>query len=471
MANSDEDFAVTCLRATHAEPFRTKTVEAIRLPGKAERREILRDAHYSPAYLRSEDVYLDFATDSGTGAMSDRQWAALMRGDESYVRSRNFYELEAAVQEVTGFEHVIPTHQGRAAENILMELLLQPGHTVLCNTHFDTTRAHVTRRKARPVDLVSDALWNFSEPHDFKGNFDLNKLDIALEKLGSTVGLVIITIVNNFACSSPVSLENMRAVAERARSRGIPVFIDAARFAENAFFIREREPGYEGREVPDIAREMFALADGCWMSAKKDAIVNIGGFIAVRDEKLARRCQELLVLYEGFPSYGGLARRDLAAMAEGLREGMDVEYLRTRTNQIQLLAELFRDKAGVRVSLPAGGSGVFVDVSSLYPHLSPEQLPGIALACDLYLEGGIRAGAAPFHMETVDLATGELVDRVFEFARFAVPRRVYSDNQMRYCAEILARVRERAQESRGYRLTYMPEVLGHFFAKFEPRSA
>jgi tryptophanase len=461
------DFAKQCLEETRAEPFRTKSVESLALPSRASRERILAEAYYSPAYLRSEDVFLDFATDSGTGAMSDMQWSALMRGDESYVRSRNFYELEDAVREVTGFPHVIPTHQGRAAENILMELLLRPGQTVLSNTHFDTTRAHVQRRGARPIDLVSDSLWEFATPAPFKGNFDLEKLDVALARLGETVGLVIITIVNNFACSSPVSLSNMRAVAERTKKLGIPLFIDAARFSENAFFIHEREEGYADKTIASIARDIFDLADGCWMSAKKDAIVNIGGFIAVRDEKLGRKCQELLVLYEGFPSYGGLARRDLSAMAVGLREGMNLEYLRARTAQVALLADEF-EKVGVRVSQPAGGSGVFVDVKSIYPHLGAEKLPGIALACDLYLEGGIRAGAAPFHMETVDLTTGEIVDRVFEFARFAVPRRVYSDNHMRYTARVLGRVKEQAHESRGFRVTHMPEVLGHFFAQFAP---
>lgn len=462
------DFAADCLKETGAEPFRTKSVENIALRPRSERERILREAHYSPAYLRSEDVFLDFATDSGTGAMSDNQWAALMRGDESYIRSRNFYELEAVVQEVTGYAHVIPTHQGRAAENIVMELLVTKGQAVLSNTHFDTTRAHVERRGGRPIDLVSDGLWKFEERQDFKGNFDLRKLDIALETLASSVGLIIITIVNNFACSSPVSMSNIRAVVERARARGIAVFFDAARFAENAFFIREREPGYQDRSIASIAREMFDMADGCWMSAKKDAIVNIGGFIATRDEKLGRRCQELLVLYEGFPSYGGLARRDLAAMAVGLREGMDEAYLRARTEQVALLGREFEQVAGVRVSQPTGGSGVFVDVSSIYPELPADRLPGIALACDLYLEGGIRAGAAPFHMETIDLERGEIVERIFEFARFAVPRRVYSDNHMRFAAQILKRVKERAGANAGYRVTHMPDVLGHFFAKFAP---
>lgn len=467
---NEQDFALQCMRKAGAEPYRTKSIENLELRPREARERILQEAYYSPAYLKSEDVYLDFATDSGTGAMSDNQWAALMRGDESYIRSRSYYELESAVQEVTGYPFVIPTHQGRAAENILMELLLTPGQAVLGNTHFDTTRAHIAKRNCRPIDLVSDALWDFSTPQPFKGNFDLLKLDVALERLGNTVGLVVITIVNNFACSSPVSLANIKAVVERARARGIPVFIDAARFAENAFFIREREPGYEETPIPDIAREIFDLADGCWMSAKKDGLVNIGGFIAVKDERLARRCQELLVLYEGFPSYGGLARRDLAAMAVGLKEGLSLPYLTARTRQVAELARAFENISKVRVSQPTGGSGVFVDVSSIYPHLPPERLPGITLACDLYREGGIRAGAAPFHLETVDLNSGEFVDRVFEFARFALPRRVYSDNQLMYCALILGRVKEMAADSRGYELKHMPEVLGHFFAQFAPRT-
>ena len=461
------DLARELFLRTVAEPFRTKVVERLRLPDRSEREQLLAAAFYSPAYLNSSDVYVDLVTDSGTGAMSDEQWAALMRGDEAYVRSRSFVAFERAVQDIMGFRHVIPTHQGRAAENIMMELLVSPGDMVLSNTHFDTTKAHVENQHALPVDLVGDVLWQFHEPHPFKGNFDLAKLSAALERHHQRVPMIVVTVLNNMACSSPVSMENIREVKRLADRFDKPLYFDACRFAENAYFIKTREPGYADKSVAEIAREMLSYGRGCWMSAKKDAIVNVGGFIATDDEALARRCQERLVLYEGFYTYGGLARRDLEAIAVGLREGIDEEYLGHRTRLVAYLGELM-ENAGVTVSLPVGGSGVFVDVAALYPHLEPEQLPGIALFCDLYREGGVRAGAIPFPMHTVSAVTGEIVERMFQFARFAIPRRVYSKSHMEYVAAIVAAVRERAASNRGYRVTYRPEVLGHFFAKFEP---
>ncbi|KIG13926.1 Tryptophanase [Enhygromyxa salina] len=453
---------------TLAEPFRIKTVERIRLPTRAEREEILKRAFYSVMYLDSADVFVDLGTDSGTGAMSDEQWAALMRGDEAYVRSRSFFTLEKTVQDITGFPHVVPTHQGRAAENIMMNLLLKPGDMVLCNAHFDTTRAHVQHHQAVPVDLVGDWLWEYDEELPFKGNFDLERLAVALERYHSRVPFILITILNNFACSSPVSMANIKAVKALADQYSKPIYFDACRMSENAYFIKTREPGYENTSVTDIVREMLSYGSGCWMSAKKDAIVNIGGFLAVRDEDLARKCQEQLVLYEGFPTYGGLARRDLEAMAVGLREGLDEDYLSHRVRSVAHLGDLLSSEAGVVVSKPVGGSGVFVDVASLYPHLTPEQFPGIALACDLYLEGAIRVGAITFHMNRVVPATGDIVEKVFQFARFAVPRRLYTRSHLEYTAKVMAKVKDRAPANQGYRAVYVPEVLGHFFAKFEP---
>jgi tryptophanase len=452
-----------------AEPFRIKTVERIRLPNRAEREEILARAHYSVMYLDSKDVFVDLGTDSGTGAMSDEQWAALMRGDEAYVRSRNFFSLESTVQDITGYSHVVPTHQGRAAENIMMNLLLKPGDMVLCNAHFDTTRAHVEHRQAKPIDLVGDWLWEYDNLQPFKGNFDLDRLAAALERYHERVPFVLITILNNFACSSPVSMENIRAVKALADKYGKPVYFDACRMAENAYFIKTREPGFERTPIIDIVREMLSHGSGCWMSAKKDAIVNIGGFLAVRDEQLAQRAREQLVLYEGFPTYGGLARRDLEAMAVGLREGLDEDYLSHRIRLVAHFGALLKE-AGVTISEPVGGSGVFVDVTSLYPHLSAEQLPGIALACDLYLEGAVRVGAVTFHMNRVEPRSGELSEKVFEFARFAIPRRLYTRSHIEYAAAVMRRVKERAHLNRGYRAVYIPEVLGHFFAKFAPLS-
>ena len=463
------DFAQELYAQTVAEPYRTKVVEHIRLPNRAERERILHDAFYSPVHLQSSDVYVDLITDSGCGAMSDQQWSALMRGDEAYMHSRSFGPFESTIREITGFRHVIPTHQGRAAENIVMELMVKPGDIMLSNTHFDTTRAHVENRKGRPVDLMSDSLWRFREEHPFKGNFDLAKLEAALSRYHAQIPMIIITVLNNFACSSPVSMENIREVRRLANRHRIPVLFDAARYAENAYFIKQREPGYESKSLEEIVLEMFSHGDGCWMSAKKDAIVNIGGFIAMNDEDLAKRCQQKVVLYEGFYTYGGLARRDLEAVAVGMREGIDERYLGHRTALVAYLgAEL--ERAGMVVSKPVGGSGVFVDVESIYPHLPPERLPGIALCADLYLEGGVRIGAAPFPLTTVAADSGNLVEKVFQFARFAVPRRVYSRSHMDYVAGIAARVRELATANLGYAVADEAGTLGHFFAKFSPRT-
>lgn len=461
------DLAKDLYAQTIAEPYRTKVVERLRLPDRGEREELLKEAFYSPAYLNSEDVFVDLVTDSGTSAMSDEQWAGLMRGDEAYVRSRSYRSFEKSVQDVTGFQHVIPTHQGRAAENIVMELLLSPEKLVLSNTHFDTTRAHVEHRGAVPLDLVGDEVWRFAEEHPFKGNFDLQKVQRAFERYSDRIALVVITVLNNMAGSSPVSMENIRETSRIARSYGVPVFIDACRFAENAYFIKTREAGYESKSVGEIALEMLSHADGCWMSAKKDALVNAGGFIAVRDEHFARRCQEKLVLYEGFYTYGGLARRDLEAVAIGLREGLEEDYLQHRIRSVSYLGERL-EEAGLVVSRPIGGSGVFVDVHALYPHLPPERAPGIALFCDFYLEGGVRVGAIPFPMLTVDARTGDIQERVFQFARFAVPRRVYSKAHLEFVARVAAEVKSKAALNQGYRLVDKPAVLGHFFAKFAP---
>jgi len=452
--------------AVLAEPYRIKVVERINLLDPEERRRALREAHYSVTYLNSADVFIDLATDSGTSAMSDRQWAAMMVADEAYVRSRSFFRFESAVREITGYMHVVPTHQGRAAENILAELLVKPDDVVLSNTHFDTARAHVEHRRGLGLDLIGDWLWNFQEEHPFKGNFDLGKLRLALEKYGEKVPFISITVSNNMACSSPVSMENIREARRVADEFGVMVLFDASRFAENAYFIKKREPGYAHRSIKDIVREMFSYGHGCWMSAKKDAIVNIGGFIALNDEALARRCQERLVLYEGFPTYGGLARRDLEAIAVGLEEGIDEEHLRHRTAQVAYLGGLF-EQLGIRCSKPFGGSGVFIDVQALYPHLSPEQFPDVAMGCDVYLEGGVRAAAFPFALKTVD-SNGQILTREFHFARFAVPRRVYTKSHLDYVAGVMSRVKQHAHQNAGYRCTYAPEVLGHFFARFEP---
>jgi tryptophanase len=348
-----------------------------------------------------------------------------------------------------------------------MELLARPGDFIAGNTLFDTTRAHVLHRGAKPLDLVGDCLWEFDVERPFKGNVDLEMLQTALEKHHERMPFVVLTIVNNMAGSSPVSMANIREAKRLADRYSVPLLFDAARFAENAFLIKQREPGYADKSVLDIAREIFSFGHGCWMSAKKDGLVNIGGFIALNDEKLANRCRERLVLYEGFPTYGGLARRDLEAMAIGLEEGISEAHLRQRVAQVAYLGELLQ-RAGMSVSRPTGGSGVFVDVGSLYGHLSPERLPCVALTCDLYLEGGVRAAAAPFNLTRLDVKTAELAPRVFEIARFAVPRRVYGQSQMDYVGLVAKRVKQKAPTNPGYQLVHEPEVLGHFFTKFAP---
>lgn len=463
------DFAREAFLRTNAEPYRIKVVEHVRLLDRDERERILRDAFFSPVFLKSADIFVDLITDSGTGAMSDQQWAGLMRGDEAYMGSKSYAAFEHAVREVTGFSEVVPTHQGRAAENIVMELLVKPGDIVLSNTHFDTTRAHVLNRGGTPVDLVGNWLWDFPSPQPFKGNFDLDKLRVALERYHARVPVIVVTVLNNFACSSPISMANIREVRRLADTYGIPVFIDACRFAENAHFIREREPGYAERSIEQIVQELLSYGTACWMSAKKDAIVNIGGFIATNDAAFADRCREKLVLYEGFYTYGGLAGRDLEAIAIGLREGIDADYLSHRTGLVERLGDGL-ERAGAVVSRPVGGSGVFVDVQAMYPHLSAEQCPGVALCADFYLAGGVRVAAAPFHMHTIDLPSGEIVERGFQFARFAVPRRVYTQSHMDYVAEIASHVVSNAAKNPGYRIAHHPSVLGHFFAKFAPLS-
>jgi tryptophanase len=449
------------------EPYRIKVVERIRLPSREERAAALSRAFNSIVYLEAADIYIDLVTDSGTSAMSDHQWAGLMLGDEAYMGSRNYFNFERAIQDITGFSHVIPTHQGRAAENIIMELLVEPGAVVPSNTLFDTTRAHVQNRRAEPLDLVGDALWDFNADVPFKGNFDLAKLELALKRYHGRIPFIVITVVNNMAGSSPVSMANIRGVKRLADQHSIPVYFDACRLAENAYFIKTREEGYHEKSIQEIIHEMMSHGQGCWMSAKKDGLVNIGGFIALNDASLARQCQERLVLYEGFPTYGGLARRDLEAIAVGLREGIREDHLRHRIGQVAYLGELF-EKAGILVSKPTGGSGVFIDVPSLYPHLAPAQLPSVAFCCDLYLEGGIRAGSAPFGLSVLDPQSGDIVPRVFNVARFAIPRRVYGKTHLEYVAKVMQRVKSKAHLNKGYELIHEPGVLGHFFSKFRP---
>ncbi|MEM0129209.1 MAG: tryptophanase [Thermoplasmata archaeon] len=447
------------------EPYKTKVVERIPNPSPEQREEALRRAGYNLFRLRSDEVIIDLLTDSGTGAMSDRQWAALMTGDESYAGSRNFAEFESVVRRITGFPHVIPTHQGRAAEHLLFRSIVRPGQIVPNNMHFDTTRAHVLLQGGEPRNVVIPEAMDPTSDHPFKGNVDLGRLRALLDGAGrSEIPLVMVTLTNNSGGGQPVSLANLREVSALCRERGIPLYLDMCRWAENAYFIRSREPGMAGRTIEEIGRAIFDLADGATMSAKKDGLVNIGGFVATRDATLAERLREADILFEGFPTYGGLARRDLAAMAVGLQEATDVAYLEHRIAQVRFLASAL-DRAGVPYLRPVGGHGVYLDVHRFLPHLSDAELPGQALAVEIYREGGVRTvevGAIMFGDGDAMGTSG------LELVRLAIPRRVYSASHLAYVAEVVARVFRRRESIRGLRMTHRPERLPHFLARFEP---
>ena len=448
------------------EPYRTKVVEHLPHPSRAERERALERAHFNLFNLRSDEIRIDLLTDSGTGAMSDRQWAALMVGDETYAGSRNFARFESTVRRITGFPHVLPTHQGRAAENILFSALCHPGDVVPNNMHFDTTQAHVVHQGAKPVNLAVREAYDPETDFPFKGNVDLSALERLLDgEAKGQVPLVMVTITNNTGGGQPVSLANVREVARVCRERRIPLYLDMCRWAENAYLVREREPGMQDRSIGEIGRSFFDLADGATMSAKKDGLVNIGGFVATRDEALADRMKELLILYEGFPTYGGLARRDLEAIAVGLEEGMDLEYLTHRVGQVRYLAALL-DRAGVPYFRPPGGHGIYLDVRRFLPHLAAEDLPGQALAVELYLAGGVRSveiGAIMFP------ESGAEERRPVELVRLAIPRRTYSASHLAYVAEVIRGVYERRASIRGYEMYYRPEHLPHFTARFRPK--
>jgi tyrosine phenol-lyase len=451
-----------------AEPYKIKVVEPIRMTTRAERERLIAESGYAVGMIRSEDVYIDLSTDSGTSAMSDNQWAGMMLGDEAYHCSKNFYSLEKAVQDVMGLKFVVPTHQGRGAENILFQTLVKEGDVVPGNTHFDTTRTHIERNGGKPVDLVVEAAFEMSEPSPFKGNLDVERLERLIADVGkSRIPLILLTMTNNAIGGHPVSMENARAVRSVAERYGIPLFFDAARFAENAYLIQQREPGYSDRPVAEIVHEMFRLADGCTMSAKKDGLVNIGGFLAVNDEELYRRLIALLVVYEGFATYGGLAGRDMEALARGLREVIDDKYLASRVRQVAYLAGLLRE-GGVPITEPAGGHAVYLDVLRFLPRIPRDQFPGVAIIVELYLEAGVRGvelGTLVFGKK--DPQTGDTIYPRLELVRLAIPRRVYTDRHMEVVAQAVTRVYRRRDQIRGMRITYEPPVLRHFLAKFE----
>jgi tryptophanase len=454
---------------TIIEPFRIKSVESVKFTRREDRERALAEAGYNVFRLHAEDVLVDLLTDSGTGAMSAAQWGALMQGDESYAGSRSFYRFRDVVQDLTGFRHVIPTHQGRAAERILFHSVLKPGDVVPNNNHFDTTRANVEVEEAEARDLVIAEGRVPSHVHPFKGNIDLAALERTLEADGERVPLVMVTVTNNTGGGQPVSLENLRGVRALCDRFGKPFFLDACRFAENAYFVKVREEGQSGRTPKAIAQEMFSLADGCTMSAKKDGLANIGGFLAVNDDAWADRCRNLLILTEGFPTYGGLAGYDLEAVARGLEEVVEEPYLRYRIRSIEYLHERLV-AAGVPVIQPAGGHAVYIDARALLPHVPPLQYPGIALLNSLYVEAGIRGveiGTVMFGMHSDGTERAGAMDLV----RLAVPRRVYTQSHIDYVAEAVISVAGMKDRLRGYRITRAPAVLRHFTAFFEPLPA
>jgi len=453
--------------ATIFEPFRIHSVEPLRLTSEAERRTAIEAADYNLFALHADDVLIDLLTDSGTGAMSRDQWAALQRGDESYAGSPSWFRFLEAVQELFPFRHVIPTHQGRAAERIIFSVIGGPGKAIPNNTHFDTTRANVEYTGAEAVDLVIPEGHDPYSEHPFKGNMDLGALEAFLDERGAeAVPAVFVTITNNSGGGQPVSLENIRGVRALCDRYGVPLFLDACRFAENAWFIREREPGQGGRSVKEIVREIASLADGMTMSAKKDPLANIGGWLALNDDALAERCRNLEILTEGFPTYGGLAGRDLEAIAQGLREAVDHEYLRYRTRSTAYLCEGL-ERVGMPVVRPPGGHAVYIDARALLPHVPPLEYPGQALAVELYVAGGIRGceiGTVMFGRHPDGSETPAPLDLV----RLAVPRRTYTQSHVDYVIEVCARVVERAEELRGLRIVWEPSALRHFSARFLP---
>ncbi|MDQ1348670.1 MAG: tyrosine phenol-lyase [Acidobacteriota bacterium] len=453
---------------TIIEPFRIKSVEPIAMTTPEERAALLEMAGYNLFRLPSQRIVIDLLTDSGTGAMSAAQWAALMLGDESYAGSPSFGRFEAAVKDIFGFRHVIPTHQGRAAERILAATMLQPGDCVPNNTHFDTTRANIEAAGATAIDLPCRESRQLGEFHSFKGNIDLDALEALLDHPPGRVPVVFVTITNNGGGGQPVSMANLRAASGICRARGVPFYLDACRFAENAYFIKAREPGFADIALIDIAREMFALADGCTMSAKKDGMANIGGFLCTNDDAVARHEEELLILTEGFPTYGGLAGRDLEAIAVGLYEALDLSYQEYRHASVQYLGEGIA-AAGVPILQPPGGHAIYLDARAFLPHLPREQYPGQALAVELYRHAGIRSvEIGSVMMGRRDPATGEEHYAGHELVRLAIPRRVYTQSHIDYVIEALGEIAARRDEIPGIRIVEQSPALRHFSAVFEP---
>ncbi len=451
---------------TLIEPFRIKSVEPIRMTTRKEREAILRAAHYNLFKIKSDDVILDFLTDSGTSAMSAAQWAALIQGDESYACASSFYRFEKAVRKITKFDHVIPTHQGRASERLLFSVVLQTGDIVPNNNHFDTTRANIEYAGAEALDLVIEEGRQPELDYPFKGNIDVARLEALLEKEATRVPLCMLTVTNNTGGGQPVSMQNIRDTKRVLKKYGIPLFLDACRFAENAYFIKKREAGYEDTSILEIVNEMFSYTDGCTMSAKKDAFANIGGFIALNDEAVTGKIRNLLILTEGFATYGGLAGRDLDAIAVGLEEIIDEDYLRYRLRTVEYIGEKLMDN-GIAIVRPTGGHALYIDARSFYPDIPFNEFPGQALCCELYLNGGIRGceiGTLMFGKRDAD---GNDIAASMELVRLAFPRRVYTQAHFDYAAEVIIACHSARQEVKGLKIVKAPEFLRHFTVELE----
>ena len=453
--------------ATIIEPFRIKSVEPLKFTTPEHRAQILKDAHHNLFLIQSDHVLIDLLTDSGTSAMSAKQWAGIMVGDESYAGSPSFYRFQDIAQKITGYQHIIPTHQGRAAEKIIFTLLGGKGKTFVSNTFFDTTRGNIEYSGAEAVDFLTEDGKNTALRGDFKGNMDTVALEKYIQERGAeNIPMCVMTITNNSGGGQPVSMQNLKETAAICKKHGILYFIDACRFAENAYFIKIREKGYGDKTPLDIAKEIFALADGCTMSAKKDALVNTGGFLALNDTELAREAKNLLIITEGFPTYGGLAGRDLEAMAQGLEEVLDEDYLRYRVRSIEYIGDKL-EASGVPLILPTGGHAVYLDAKAFLPQIPAEELPGVALANALYLQGGIRGveiGSLMFGKYDAD---NKHIAPPMELVRLAIPRRVYTQSHIDYVCEVIIEVYQRREQYSGYKITYESPLLRHFTAHLE----
>ncbi len=451
---------------TIIEPFRIKAVEPIKFTTASEREHILAEAGYNPFLIKAEDIIIDLLTDSGTSAMSAKQWAGIMDGDESYAGSRSFYRFEEMVMLITGMKYVIPTHQGRAAEKILFSIVGQEGKFIPNNTHFDTTRANIEFSGANAVDLLNEDGKRPEVIADFKGNMDVEKLRVFIEATGvEHIPMVMITVTNNSGGGQPVSMQNVKDVRAVCDQYGLPLFIDACRFAENAYFIKKREQGYADRSILSICQEMFSYADGMTMSAKKDALVNIGGFLAMNNENLAMQCRNVLIVTEGFPTYGGLAGRDLEAIAQGLEEILDEDYLHYRIRSVEYLGDKLIE-AGVPIMRPTGGHAIYLDAKNFCPHIPVEQYPGQSVAIALYQKGGVRACEIGSVMFGKYDENGQLVPAAMELVRLAIPRRVYTQSHIDYVAEVIIEVFQEREKLKGVKLTYEAPMLRHFTARF-----